>query len=199
MERATTSSRIKFFSDASFLILTLCCLFALALVSHHHMTNFTEDPCPYFEQWSPSGMMSVSKWWNLLGLGTAEQANCALAMIWVALSLLLYVVVTIFLPTQVNSLLFLGVFFMSIYKLLQDTANQIIGMVLTGLIVPTGLAYLLSTISLYDALDDCDSSVELKRARKKFEKIMKRIWAFQFVCMVFAGVVFVALGSSKSN
>jgi hypothetical protein len=199
MERTTANSRIKFYTDASIFVLTLCCLLAFALVSHHHMTNFMEDPCPYFEQWSPFGSMtSGSKWWRF-GIGIAGQANCVMAMIWVALALFFYAVVTHFLPTEVNSLLFSVVFCISVFKLLQDKANQIIGILLCGLIIPPAMGYLYAVLSLHDELDDCVSSIELKRARKKFEKIMKRIWGCQCICMVFAGIVFAALGSSKSH
>ena len=102
-----------------------------------------------------------------------------LTMICVALSLLLYVVVTIFLPQKKCSV---AVFLISIYKLL-----QIIGVVLIVLTVLTGVAYLLAMISLHNALDDSNTSVDLKRARKKFEKIVKLTWAFQCFCLISAG------------
>jgi hypothetical protein len=200
MERVMVGSRIKFYSEKSCFILAACCVFALALVSHHHMAACAEDPCPYLAQLCPLRVLYVSDWLPYLGLGTLEQAKCVVAMIWVALSLLAYVVITKCLPPQVNSIICGIILAYSSLMIIQDTANKIIGIVLVLLFVPTGLANLWGVTWLHDALDDdCNSSVELKRARKYFEKMMRGIWTFQILCVVLTGIFFVTLRSSNSQ
>ena len=200
-ERVKAGSRIKVYSEKSCFILTMCCLSALSMVSHDHMTASTEDPCPYLAHLCPWRVLYVSDWLSYFGLGTLEQAKCVVAMIWVALSLLAYVAITRCLPPHANYII-CGIIlaYSSLILLLQDTANKIVGIVLVLLFVPTGLAHLWGVTSLHDELDDyCNSSIELKRARKYFEKMVRGIWTFQILCLVLTGSFFVALGSSSQS
>jgi hypothetical protein len=167
---------------------TLYSIFALALGANYHLRGLMDDPCLYLEQTSPISHIPWTSWipWG------SQYASCFFSVIWICSLFGVYSAMIACLPTRVKFSVSTALHLFAIFKILMDTANLVIGVALSTMIIPPGLMFVWRYFYLYEKLDKAQSAAKMKYARLHFEKVVKFIMLsqFTFVLTCFAVLVF---------